>query len=197
MDEAREKLRRDARLMSLVAGGDARAKRDLIELLWPRVRGIARHMSPYEQEVEDLSQEALLQVLRAAPRFRADGGLEAWADVIVVRTVLKRLRALHARNRVFESEESAPPLRAVEGAEAMASKERADCVTALLHQLPPLQRLVLVLKLVQGHTVVEVAELVGKSDDAVRYHLKNARANLRGLALSDPVAQELFTRRSR
>lgn len=195
MDEARDKLQRDARLMTRVAEGDALAKRALVEMLWPRVHGIALHMSPYRQEVDDLSQEALFQVLRAAPRFRADGCVEAWADVVAVRTILKRLRRIHAERRVVCPGAVVDVLPATGDDDAYLRRERSRCVDSLLHRLPPQQRMALVLKLVRGHTVAEVASLMERSESSVRYQLKTARVSLRRLALADKRARDLFSLR--
>ena len=52
---------------------------------------------------------------------------------------------------------------------------------ALLAELPRQQRLAIALFYVEGLSVAEVAETLGLSDGAVRFHLHQGRARLRGL----------------
>ena len=192
MDDARQKLVRDARLMRRVADGDRRARLDLVKALWPRVANMARHMSPFADEVDDLTQEALLQILGSAPRFQADGCLEAWADVIAVRTILRHLRRIHRSRRLFVPETTEPTGDGEDGEATYLRKARAECVSALLHRLPADQRVALVLKLIQGHSVDEVSRLMGKSVPNVRYLLRKGRAKVRRLATRDAQVRELF-----
>ncbi len=192
MDEAQQKLRRDARLVRRAAGGEREAQIELVSQLWPRIHGIAFHLSPFSEEVEDLTQDALLQVMEAAPRFRAEGCLEAWADTIAVRTILRRLALLHRQNRTFVLRQRETASEDQDAAGAYEDKQRADRVAALLHQLPPDQRMALVLKLVKGHSVAEVAEQMSCSVHSVRYLLACGRRELRRLAREDRPLRELM-----
>ncbi len=199
-EEARLKLVRDATLLRQVSAGDRAAKVELVRQLWPRVHGMARHMSPYPDEVEDLAQEAMLQILGAAPRFLAEGCVEAWADTIAVRTILRKLRRMHLLRRIFPLGASPPAeaerLEAAPDVESEAmQRATARKLTDLLHRLPPDQRLALVLKVVRGHTLDEVATMMNRSGPSVRYLLRKGRARLGELAAKDGVARELFAGR--
>ena len=199
-EEARLKLERDAALLRQVSAGDRASKVELVRLLWPRIHGMARHMSPYPDEAEDLAQEAMLQILGAAPRFKADGCVEAWADTIAARTILRKLRRMHLMRRIFplgtdpgaraEPRETAPDTEAEVLRRATARK-----LGELLHRLPPDQRMALVLKVVRGQTLDEVATMMNRSGPSVRYLLRKGRARLGELASKDGVARELFAGR--
>ena len=190
----RQKLQRDAALLRRVADGDRAAQLELVRALSPRVRRMAHHMSPYPDEVDDLVQEVLIQILRAAPRFQAEGCVEAWADVIAVRTILRRLRGLHRLKRLFVGETPAvePVTPEPGGDEALIRRRRAQRLTALLAELPPPQRMALVLKVVLGHPRAEVAARMGRPEDSVRYLLRKGRERLRTRVEQDPMLAELL-----
>jgi len=192
-DRARQKLNEDALLMEQVAHGDVRAQRQLVVQLRPRVVRMARHMSPSVQEVDGLSQDVLVQVLRSASTYRGEGCVEAWADRIAARTILKRL----SRDRQRPPTVVLPELPADGGHadEEYLAKERSACVTHLLAQLPADQRMSLVLKLVLGHSVDEVAMIMDRNAWSVRYLLRMGRSRMRGIALADDRVVELFTLR--
>jgi RNA polymerase sigma-70 factor, ECF subfamily len=189
-ERARQKLVDDALLMERVARGDLRAQHQLVVQLRPRVIRMARHMSPRVDEVEGLTQDVLVQVLRSADSFRAEGCVEAWADRIAARTMLKRLRRERRQPQTVEIPEL-PDHGAGVDDEYLGSLRR-ECVRDLLAQLPADQRLAVVLKLVLGHTVDEVAEMMARSAWSVRYLLRQGRARMRQLALADARVGELF-----
>ena len=193
-EQARRTLQQDAALMGRVRRGDRRAEVELVKRLAPRIKRMARHMSPHRDEVEDLAQEVLLAVLRAAPRYQAEGCLEAWADVIASRTILRRLRGVHRLRRLFVRDAAVPePATAAPPEdEALASRERAAHLSRLLAQLPPDQRMALVLKVVLGHPRAEVAARMGRPEDSVRYLLRKGRERLRTRVEQDPMLAELL-----
>jgi len=191
-DDARSKLIHDAVLMARVVAGEREAKLTLVEMLWPRIEGIARHLSPFRSEAEDLAQEAMLQVLTAAPRFQADGCLEAWADTIAVRTILRCLKRLHRARRVHVPLKKNHLTDVTDGEQAAQDRQLAASISALLYRLPPNQRVALVLKLHKGHSLDEVAEIMGRSVWSVRYLLSSGRKQMRRMAVKDPTIRELL-----
>lgn len=186
------KLQDDERLMKQVAAGDKAAKKQLIVMLWRRVNNMSRHLSPYVDEAEDFTQEALLQILRSAPNYRADGCLEAWADIITVRTVMKMLRDLH-RKRQFFGGWSDERISGSDMEQHLLRKARGERVTELLYRLQPDRRVALVLKLVHGYKVSEVAAMMDRPVHTVRYLLRKGRARLRRLVVKDRTLRELFS----
>jgi RNA polymerase sigma-70 factor (ECF subfamily) len=191
-----KKLIADQRFMEAVAAGDARAQRELVERLWQRVHNTARYLSRCRVDAEDLAQEALLQIITAAKSYRAQGCLEAWADMIAARTIRRQLRRLR-RSRWLHG--AALPrsgdLRNAEAVNPELQLLRKTCsgrLGELLARLSERQHLALVLKTVNGYSVQEVADLMQERPETVRYLVRKGRAKLRRLALKDPVFVELL-----
>ncbi len=193
-DEARQKLVRDARLLERVAAGDPHARQQLVVQLLPRVTRMARHMSANADLVDGLTQDVMVQVLLAAPRYRADGCLEAWADRIAARTILRRLHKERRHDGPVD-----PILLGHDGDtevdEQVADRARARCVAQMVSQLPTDQRVALVLKVVLGHSVAETSQLMGRTTWSVRYLLRKGLATLRQQVTGDGDLQELLTGR--
>ena len=72
----------------------------------------------------------------------------------------------------------------------MASAQIKQRVAALLQQLPPDRRAVVVLHWVRGYTVAEVSGMTGIKVNSVRGHLRRAKRKLRELIPGDPVLWE-------
>ena len=194
MDEQEQtsQLKDDYRLMREVAAGSATARRALLERLYRRIVGRVRNLSRNDIEAEDLVQEVVIHILESAQGFRADGCLEAWADVIIVRTVTKKMTHLRRLRWLFGGEWFEPATRSGDPERTLGQRTRNARVVQLLHRLPQERREVLVLKLMYGYSAVEVAEHTDQSLKAVQYHIKKGRSELRRRILKDGQLRDLF-----
>lgn len=186
------KLTSDYRLMRRVVAGDQDAKRTLLTMLYRRVNARVRYLCSGDAEAEDLTQDTLLQILKAAPRFRADGCLEAWADVITVRTVTRTMGRVRRLRRLFRPRDVDTPSPLDSPEQDLGRRDRQERVHSLLRRLPSEWREAVILKLMYGYSAKEVAHLTGTSLKTVQYHIKLGRAELRRLALKDARIKELF-----
>ena len=123
---------------------------------------------------EDAAQETFLRAHERIATLREPAALGGWLRQICVRLCIDQLR----RTRPHELDESYPdpspgPL---EHAEARDALERFE---AALDRLPAGQRVVVLLRDVDGFDTAETAELLGLSDASVKMRLSRARAALR------------------
>lgn len=184
----------DARLIARVASGDRAAKIELVKRLRRQIARRVCYMSPFYDEIEDLTQEVMLEILISAPRYQAAGCIEAWADAIAVRTVLKKLKQAHRRRRIFTFKDAdVEPAKADIERDVM-KKARSERISAILRKLPPEQSMALVLKLVHGYSLKEVASLMDRRIESIRYLLRKGCRNARAIALKDKGTKELFFR---
>jgi RNA polymerase sigma-70 factor (TIGR02960 family) len=153
------------------------------------------------QDAEDLLQETLVAAWRGLDRFEERSGLRTWLYRIATNRCLNALRARDRRPDMYAPEVPLPePTRVVDplwlepfpdallsrlpesapGPEA-ALEQRESLRLAFMvavHNLPPRQRAVLVLRDVLGFRTSEVAHMLETTDDAVGSALKRARATL-------------------
>lgn len=119
-------------------------------------------------EPEDLLGEVFLQVVRGLHSFSGDWpGFRAWVFTIAHRRLIDERRR-RERNPVEtaesieqETEEDGPEITAVNN---VVREE----IAVMLGSLSPDQRDVLLLRVIGGLTVDEVAQIVGKSNGAVK-----------------------------
>lgn len=186
------RLKDDARLMGRVASGEQEARRRLLERLYRRVVARVRNLSRSDTEAEDLVQEVLLQILESAGSFRAQGCLEAWVDVLIVRTVTKKMVRLRKLRWLLGGEWFDSEARTADPERSLRQSKGNARVVELLGRVPRSRRVVLVLKLMYGYSAQEVAEHTGESLKAVQYHIKKGRAELRRRMEKDEQLRELF-----
>jgi RNA polymerase sigma-70 factor, ECF subfamily len=153
--------------------------RDLLaRRLHTRVSRLAAALLRNAADADDASQLAMLEILRALPSFRGESKLEAWADRIAVRTVVRiarerRLASVRARGSV-DPDELPNPAESLRSADALPRALRV-----YLDALPEVRRTVLVLHHVMGYSAQEVADLTGVSINTVKDRLLCAREEVR------------------
>ncbi len=186
------KLSSDFQLVRRVLAGDEEASTTLLTMLYRRVNSRVRFLCRNDAESEDLTQDALLQILESLRNFRADGCLESWADVIVVRTVIRTMVRVRRTRWLFGGGDFEPACALANPEQVVNDRARSGRLYALLSRIPSDWREVVVLKLMYGYSAKEVSALTGKSLKTVQYHIKRGRAELRCLVLKDVELKEMF-----
>ncbi|MFG1382791.1 sigma-70 family RNA polymerase sigma factor [Xanthobacter versatilis] len=167
----------DEDLMARVATADAAAFRTLCDRHAARAAGFARRFLGDAQDAEDIAQEALLRVWRAAPRWRPTAAFGTWLYRIVVNLCLNHRRK--ARFLPLDgTEEAADP-----APDALARMERREDdlgLWAAVADLPERQRAAILLTYWEGLSNARVADILGTSVPGVETLLVRARRSLRG-----------------
>ena len=161
----------------------------LVAQLLPRVRNLVRYSVRADSDVDDITQDALIAILRGLPSYRGEGAFASWADRVVGRVTFaasKRARVERTRLSQDEEEELAPVLA--------DDAPPVDCILRrrmekLLDKLSEEQRRALVLHHVMGMSVPEMAEELEVPFETVRSRLRLGKAHLREL-LFRQVGQE-------
>lgn len=159
----------DEDLLVLYAAGDAAAARALVQRLAPRVLGFAaRLLGGDRAEAEDVTQEALLRLWRAAPGWRSgEARVTTWLYRVVANLATDRLRARARRRQdaldlVPEVADDHP------GAVAqLIETDRQAALSRALSALPDRQREAVVLRHLEGLSNPEIGEILGVGVEAV------------------------------
>ena len=160
----------DAGLLAALRRGEADALGAAYHRYAPELLLLARRLLGNAAEAEDVVQDLFVGLPEALARYEDRGQLAGWLRTLVARLALMRLRS--GRRRRESPLELAPP-------PAARHPEPTGALTlaALLAALPEAQRLVVVLRAIEGYSHAEVAALLGIRRNAaeVRYHRALAR----------------------
>ena len=167
------------RIQAILAGQRDAAESLLTELL-PRVRNLVRYLRRGDMDVDDITQEALVAILRGLPTWRGEGSFKSWADRVVARVTFAHLKKTRAPQQQVGGEDDELGTVASEDAGPDDHVFRRDMVR-LLDALSDEQRQALVLHYVMGMSVPEMTEELGIPFETVRSRLRLGRNNLRAL----------------
>ncbi len=156
-----------SRMISAIKAGDEEAFGSFYREFAPLVHGILLARLP-RNEVQDIVQEVFLAAYRHIGSLRDENAIGGW---------LARI----ARNHVVDHYRSAKP--ADELTDDLESKRdvsfEAEEALKTIRSLPSAYRETLVLRLVEGLSGNEIAELTGLSPDSVRVNLHRGMNLLR------------------
>ena len=138
-------------------------------------RGVLRNTA----DAEDVAQEALLRAYSKFDRLRDRNRFRAWLVRIAFRLALDRLRSgkrRELRDTLWSQPEHQP--RAASAEDLAASSEFQAQLDNALAELPEKLRLVLLLAAMEGHSIDEIASMLGISTGTVKSRIFYARRQL-------------------
>jgi RNA polymerase sigma-70 factor (ECF subfamily) len=144
------------------------------------------------RDMDDLLQEAFIQVFQSLRGWRAEASLATWIDRVSVRVAY---RYLSQRGRLVQTAElvddDAP---ADEGppAHRQLARDGVKRLYEVLDELGAASRLAFTLHEIDGRSISEVAELVGSSVTATKLRVWRARKRLEAAAAQDPILREFM-----
>jgi RNA polymerase sigma-70 factor (ECF subfamily) len=146
------------------ATGDDAAIAVVFRVHQPRLLRFLRSLGP--AYAEDVAQQVWLEVARALPRFEGDA--EDFRRVLYTIARRRMIDAFRASGRRLDDPagDDLPEATAPDGPEVHL--DRVAWAEAVLRRLPASQAEVVVLRVIEGFSVDEVAEMTGRSPGSVR-----------------------------
>jgi len=151
-------------------------ERELLALL-PRLRRFARSLAIHPADADDLCQVALEKALRAEAQWAQGTRLDSWMYRIMRNCWIDEIRARRRRAETFVPEDEGLGIgdsdhRRIEARAELANVDRA------MAALPPEQREIIALILVEGLAYKEAAELLDLPMGTVTSRLVRGRQAL-------------------
>lgn len=176
----------DRELVRRAQHEDQAAFEELVRRHQHRVFAVAGGILRRREDVEDIAQQVFVKAYFSLKRFDQRAAFSTWLYKITVNECWDMLRKKKVRPLVYESdlsEEQARQVIAVEekgggGPDISDSLEARQRVERLLEGLDERDRLMLILKEVEGFSVEEIAEVLDLNANTVKVRLFRARRRI-------------------
>ncbi|MDB4936358.1 MAG: polymerase, sigma-24 subunit, subfamily [Labilithrix sp.] len=189
----------DSQLLASVRAGDPDAAAALHDRLRPVVeRAIRRILGRGDRDHEDLTQQAMIEVVTTVDRFRGDCPLDGWASTVAAHVVYNHIRRRTTERRIFESirfEEDELPASTRSLARDASARSVLRRVLAHLDAIDEAKSWAYVLHDVCGYDLREVAEITGASVAAAQSRLVRGRRELLERLSADPELAPMLANR--
>lgn len=156
--------------------GDRGALEAVFRAHAPGLARVLKRIVGPSSDVEDLLQETFANAITSFASFRGEAAIRTWLHRIAIHVAHQHLRRPRHRREVEMPEQE--PAAADSSDESPERRELARRLYAHLDALDPAKRVALVLYVIEGHTVDEIAVLVGASRTATRSRIFWARRAL-------------------
>ena len=176
----------DRELVRLAQTGNKEAFEELVRRHQHRVFAVAGGILRRREDVEDIAQQVFVKAYFSIKRFDQRAAFSTWLYKITVNECWDLLRKKKVRPLLYESdlsEEQNQQFSAAEkfesGAQDVSDKlEAQQRVEILLQGLDERDRMMLILKEVEGFAIEEIAEILALNANTVKVRLFRARRRI-------------------
>jgi RNA polymerase sigma-70 factor (ECF subfamily) len=162
----------DLELIARWKTGDERAATQLVER---HAQALARFAasSGARDDVDELVQDTFVRAFNSLDGFRGDSSFRTWLFTIERRLLLDRRRAEKRRPDRVEVQEGDSATE-YDALDALVAGEAEGRLRDAVERLTPTQREVFSLRVGEGLSYKEIADVVGTTEGAARVHYHNA-----------------------
>ena len=171
-------------LLEQLKHDDPHAKRALFQRFGREINRVVGNVLGVDREHDDIVQEVFVKILRNVHQLRDPNTLRAWVVSVAVNTVRTHIRRRSFR-RAF-GVQSEQPLD-IPWNDDHDKRQLMYAVQRVFQKIPTEEQLLLILRLVEGHSIDELSSILSVSQATVKRRLTHARKRFASLALDDAV----------
>ncbi len=176
----------DRELVRRAQADDKEAFEELVRRHQHRVFAVAGGILRRREDVEDIAQQVFVKAYFSLKRFDQRAALSTWLYKITVNECWDLLRKKKVRPLIYESDLSEEQARQLDGSEkhenlgpdTSETLEMRQHVDRLLAGIDERDRMMLILKEVEGFAVEEIAQMMDLNANTVKVRLFRARRRI-------------------
>jgi len=161
--------------------GDADAFGEIVRRLEPRVAATVIGMLGPGPDAEDIGQETFVRLYRALPEFRGDSSLASYVTRIAINLCQDERRRRKRQSGIFTATERKDVEAVADPGTVRDPLAERDLVQHGLQELPTEYREVIVLRLIDGLSTRETAQILNLPEGTVTSRLARGQMRLRDL----------------
>lgn len=157
--------------------GDRKAQEQLYKNFYASMINICQRYTGNEQDAVEVMNNGFLKVFNNIQRYESGKGtLYTWIRTVVVHCCLDYLKL---RQRQSIHEEIYPEAEEIQVEPEAISNMKVNQLLLFVRQLPAATRTVFNLYIMEGYTHKEIASILNISEGTSKWHLSEARKNLK------------------
>ena len=197
MDRERKADEEDLAIVAALGDGDRIAAKTFHDRVRPALdRTLRRLLGLHDADYDDLLQESLVELVRSAASYRAQGSLDGWVSVVTARVVYRHIRDRQSERRVFDASATDLQFETAHGRpeEEALARDLLRRIRTHLDRVEETKAWTYLLHDVAGYELAEIAEITGVTVAAAQSRLVRGRKELDALIAADPELAELLKR---
>ena len=166
--------------------GDRKAFRVLVDKYQEQVATTVVSMLGVSAEVDDVVQEVFIKCYQSLGQFRGESSFRTYIKRIAINKsldVLRRRKRFLGRFLSRDDENKQVPEPAIDSDHYYESAERSRLVHSAIQELAPNHRAVIVLRMIEGFSTEETAEMLDLPYGTVLSRLSRAQKKLKDILM--------------
>lgn len=168
----------DETLIRAFLAGDAEAFRQLVKRYEPVVVNTICGMLGPVTEVDDIAQETFIRFYRGLKNFRRDASLKTWVTRIAINQSIEAMKRRKRRRLFFQQEQPVDELQIADEHAVAGYDDTKEFLMKAIRKLDEKSRAVIVLRLIDGYSTNETAEILRVPIGTVLSRLARAQTKL-------------------
>jgi RNA polymerase sigma-70 factor (ECF subfamily) len=174
--EPNRKLQEETELLRRAQLGDRDAFAELVKYYWDRLYRWLYHLAHNQHAAEDLVQETFLKAFAHLATFRRGSNFQAWLYRIAYNTFLNQRR--NATRMIRQPFPETLPFEDAGPDEQAISHEALQLLARAIGRLPNEFRAALLLRIEEGLSFREIADILATTEQTARWRVYKARQKL-------------------
>ena len=165
------------KLIEQIKRGNLKAFKNLVEQNQKYAFQLAFRILCEEEEAKDVVQESFIKIWKNIENYNSKVKFKSWMYKIVTNSAIDRLRAIKKVN-IVKIEDVSEKLEKMNysGLEVqLDNQEAGNLIRKISDRLPEKQRIVFILRDLQGFESIEVENILGLDETSVKSNLYHAR----------------------
>lgn len=171
----------DDKIIEACRKNDRRAQEKLYEWCYVKLMPTCMRYHKNEEDARAILNLGFVKICKNLDKIREGTPFEAWVRRIVMNVIIDEFRKNKNYLQLVEAKETDRELEvhvtSIEN--GVWSKLEMDLLMGLLKRLPDISRKVFNLYVIDGYTHKEIGDMLEISDGTSKWHLSNARKQLR------------------
>jgi RNA polymerase sigma-70 factor (ECF subfamily) len=176
----------EAILVRRVQARDEMAFKDIVERYQSKVFSIIYGILRNHNDAEDIAQQVFAKIYFSIGNFDFRSSLLTWIYKITVNECYDYLRKKRVRKLVYESDFTDDDSLQMENSQSAMDRtvpvdetlQRRDLLLKLLDKVSEEDRMLILMKEVEGHSVEELAQMTGMNENTIKVKLFRTRQKL-------------------
>jgi RNA polymerase sigma-70 factor (ECF subfamily) len=169
----------DDQLIQASKEGDEQAFRELIKRYESRVAATVIGMLGNSPEAEDVGQETFIRFYNHLDKFRGDASVGTYLARIAINLSLNELKRRKRKSMIFFRKLSDEDFDIPDETNVIEIDDNKEMVKDAIQKLEPRFRSVIVLRLIDGYSTAETAEILNLPTGTVLSRLARAQKKLK------------------
>ncbi len=164
----------DEDLVERSKNGDSQAFKELVNRNEGKVAGMVQSMLGVTPEAEDVGQEVFVRFFQSMEKFKGESAVSTYLIRIAINLSLNEIKRRKRKNFLFTREEEGTSIKAPDD-----KSDMNEIVTYELKRLEPDFQSVVTLRMIEGYSTEETAEILGIPLGTVLSRLSRAQKKLK------------------